>query len=145
MRSPDDGLRALIRTHLPAAHWTTVESGALSPGTPDLEGCLDGVVSWVECKATSGWRVHLRPAQVGWHTRRARAGGRSFVAVRRRAAAGPRRGAAVDELWVLVGRAAPLLLDAGINAPSLEPLLLGRTVGGPARWDWPRVAGWLFD
>ena len=34
-RAPSDGgLRPLLRRHLPRVHWTTVESGALAPGTP---------------------------------------------------------------------------------------------------------------
>lgn len=144
MRAPDDGLRALFRQHLRRVHWTTVESGALAPGTPDSEGCLRGVVTWVEYKATDGWRVSLRPEQVGWHLRRARAGGRSVVVVRRRHPGGPRRGPAVDELWVFRGRAVRMLDEERIDFPALYDDLLLRCSGGPAAWDWDVVERQLF-
>lgn len=139
MRAPDDGLRALFRAHLPAVHWTTVESGALAPGTPDSEGCHGGVSFWVEYKATDAWRVALRPEQVGWHLRRARAGGRSLIAVRRRHPGGPRLGAPADELWLLSGRAAALLTEHRLDSPALEGLRLSVMDGGPARWSWART------
>lgn len=126
-RAPSDGgLRPLLRRHLPRVHWTTVESGALAPGTPDCEGCWRGTAFWIECKATAAWAVRIRPEQVGWHLRRARSGGRSFILTRRSTVRGE------DELWLHPGADAARLQDAGLRAAG--PLLVSE--GGPAGWDW---------
>lgn len=134
----DGGLRPLLRRHLPQVHWTTVESGALAPGTPDLEGCIDGVSFWIENKQTAGWACTLRPEQVGWLLRRSRARGRCFVLTRRRCEEGPRR-AAADELWLHPGASATLLRAGGLRQADA----LGRWEGGPARWDWNHLLGLL--
>lgn len=138
--SPDGGLRALLRRHLPRVHWQSVESHGTGRGTPDVEGCHDGVSFWVECKATSGWSVTLRPEQVAWHLRRARAGGRSFVAVRRAARGGPRNPAA-DELWLLRGSAARELRSGGLRwaGDDRGGALVGCWSQGPSAWDWEDV------
>lgn len=151
--SSDDGLRPLFHANV-AADWQAIETGMVGRGIPDSNFCLKaphrGVEGWLECKWTDGWSVTLRPEQVAWLTRRARAGGRVFVAVRRHHAGGPRRGPPADELWLLGGGSAVELLRDGLRpfltlpalATSTAPrgALLGRWSGGPRAWDWAAVA-----
>lgn len=147
--SDDGGLRGLFRDNLPRFHWQSVETGMTGRGVPDSNFCAPpGIEGWVEFKQTEEWAVTLRPEQVGWLCRRARAGGRVFVAVRRWPAASRRREAA-DELWLLAGAAARELLDYGLpggprcplDASRLPPgAFLSVWPGGPARWDWDAVA-----
>jgi hypothetical protein len=139
MRQPDDGLRALFHKHLPHPRdLQDVEVGMRDRGVPDLNGCVEGSEFWIEMKATSGWLVDLRPEQIGWLVTRARHGGRVFVAVRRRASAGPRKGVGVDELWLLDGSYARELRAGGLRgAPRLA--LLGLWPNGPKVWDWSEV------
>lgn len=140
MASDDGGLRGLFRSHLRQhADMQAVETGLIAAGVPDLNYCASGAEGWIEMKQTDGWAVTLRPEQVGWLCRRARAGGRVFVAVRRWHDGGPRRGPAADELWLLAGRFAPDLKTMGLEWASSSPALLGRWHGGPARWDWLAV------
>lgn len=132
----DGGLRSLFRDYVPA-DWCTVETGMTAQGVPDSNFCAQGVEGWVEYKQTTGWAVTLRTEQIGWITRRCRAGGRVFIAVRRRTLGGARTEAA-DELWLCRGSYAPDLKLNGLReAP--QDALLGRWTGGPSRWDWPAV------
>jgi hypothetical protein len=135
--SIDGGLRALFRAHLPAFHIVTIETGGTGRGIPDLEYCYQGKTGWIECKSTAGFAVDLRPEQVAWLSRRARAGGRAFVAVRRRHGGGPRKGSPADELYIIPGSRA-----AELKAHGLNHRLLGDCYGahGPARWSWDAVA-----
>ncbi len=114
MSKVDDGLRPIFRSRLSGMHWQAIESGLVERGIPDSNYCArtsvlgfedryPGIEGWIEYKATSNYTVDLRPEQVGWLTTRARHGGRVFVAVRRRATAGPRGGAADDELHLFSG------------------------------------------
>jgi hypothetical protein len=120
----DGNLRLLFRQNLPEMHWQSVETGAVGPGVPDSNYCYKGAEGWVEFKVTSGWAVTLRPAQIGWLLRRARAGGRVFVAVRQR-----------DTLWLAAGGAAVALREAGLRgAPTL-----GHWEGGPSQWPWTKI------
>lgn len=135
----DGGLRRLFQRHLPDADWQSIET-PVSRGVPDINGCLYGQEFWIEFKLTSGWAVGLRPEQVAWLVRRARAGGRVFVAVRRRCLTGARRKAA-DELWLLPGAAAREILDRGLRETNL---VLGTWAGGPVRWDWDGVRAVLM-
>jgi hypothetical protein len=130
----DDGLRRLFRQHLVGVHWASIETGITEPGVPDLNGCSQGVEFWVECKATSGWTVTLRPEQIGWLDRRTRAGGRTFVAVRRHCSAGAHRSMA-DEIWLYPGHVARRLELLGLKG--LRPY--AHFTGGPANWDWERL------
>jgi len=77
-------------------------------------------------KRADGWRVRLRTEQIGWLRRRARLGGRCFVAVRR----------AGSELYLYSGADAGLLFKEGIRG-SAVPLV--RLEGGEAQWDWSVV------
>lgn len=138
----DGDLGALIQRHLPGPHWQRIETGGTGRGIPDINGCLDGVEVWVENKITDGWQVPLRPEQIGWIHRRARAGGRVFVLTRRTVVAGPRRGAAADDLYLHAGRDVVDLAQRGLQQGP-RPLL--HSSGGPARWNWASVRDWLFD
>lgn len=136
---PDDGLRKLFHDNLRAGwHWQTIETGMTSKGVPDSNYCCRGFDGWVEMKATKEWAVTLRPEQVGWLDRRARNGGRVFVAVRRHCTAGPKRPAA-DELWLCSGHYARELKDHGLRGCP-PAAVLGVWPGGPGAWGWDEVA-----
>ena len=137
-RSPDDGLRAELHSHLRAGwHWQAVETGGTGLGIPDSNFCgPGGAEGWVECKATEAWSLSLRTEQVGWLCRRAHVGGRVWIATRRRHDGGVIRGAAVDELWLHWGGWARELEAGGLRA--VEPA--GVWSGGPSGWDWSGVA-----
>ena len=139
---PDDGLRALICENLrvidgDAVHWTPIETALTVSGVPDLEGCWRGVQVWPECKRATNWAMRINEFQVGWLRRRERAGGRTFVVVRRH---GQARGTGYDEIWIYRGVNADILRLRGLRG---HPPLL-RLEGGPARWDWDRVGRVLF-
>lgn len=150
-QKPDDGLRAIIRRSI-AAHWTTIETGAVQGGVPDLNGLLPFGVNlrppvevWLECKSTDAWAVTFRPLQVGWLTTRVRMGGRAFVAVRRRHGGGPRRGPPSDELWLVDGAYAADLQVRGLQDMALAGVL-GMWHGGETGWNWPQFEAILrFD
>lgn len=136
----DGRLHEIFRERIPDAHWQRIESGGLGRGTPDLNGCLDGVEAWVENKLTLGWVVasmRSRAPQVGWLERRRRAGGRCFIAVRQ---TGKRR----DALWLLSSGAGRSLLDGARLDELPRDLVLGRFEGGPALWGWSLVRKVLF-
>jgi hypothetical protein len=138
-RSPDDGLRSILRARLPMVQWTSIETGMTQGGVPDLEGCYQGAQTWVECKATRAWAVKFSSSeQVGWHLRRAREGGSSWIAVRRRHEGGPRLGPPVDELWLVPGREA---LGLSVNGLNDGWMFWG---GSPSRWDWGSILDRLF-
>jgi len=120
----DGGLRKLFHSKLRGFHWQTIESGLTGRGVPDSNFCGNGIEGWVEFKKTAVWAVGLRPEQIGWHLKRARAGGRTFIAVRRIHEGGPRKGPPVDQLWIFPGRMAEELATTGIaeehrNIPSV--------------------------
>lgn len=111
----DGGLRKIFRTKLRQFHWQAIETGGTGLGIPDSNYCVDGLEGWVEYKKTHGFAIGLRPEQVGWHMKRARAGGLTTIAVRRQTEAGPRKGPAVDQLFMFPGAWADRLDDEGIN------------------------------
>lgn len=125
----DGGLRPLFRLHLPVAHWSTIETGAVARGVPDAEYCFKGgVQGWVEFKACRrGWAVRMRPEQVAWLTRRARYGGRAWVAVRRLAGC--------DDLYLYRAADAALVLANGCRCG----VHVVHMQGGPGRWNWSTV------
>jgi len=127
----DGGLSAIFRRHLPEAHWQSVETSGTGRGVPDLNYCLDGREGWIELKLVSGWRIpSMRPEQVAWAERRARAGGRVFLAGRKGGA-----------LWLWdASLAARALIDGG-DVREVPALLRG--LGGPARWPWAAIAALL--
>lgn len=122
--STDGGLRTLFRTHFRDWQWTSIETGAVSPGTPDAEFCApSGCAGWVEYKQTSGWKVTFQPLQVPWVHRRWRLGGRVFVAVRRKK----------DYLYVIPGEKILELEERGVR--DFVPI---QGVGA-RNWDWAEV------
>lgn len=145
----DGGLRQLFRNHLRRGfHWQSVETVLVSQGVPDSNYCCraddghgPGREGWVEYKQTTGWAVTLRTEQIGWLTRRALTGGRVFIAVRRQNEGGPRRGASVDELWLLDGGRARELKAAGLRS---TVGVLGVWRYGPEGWDWEAVRALLL-
>jgi hypothetical protein len=128
----DGHLRKLFRENLPGFHWLSVETGATASGAPDSNYCGGGFEGWIEFKLATGWRVHVRPMQVGWLERRARAGGRVFVAVRRKVGK-------IDSLYLFDGLDVNLLRLNGLQGTPA----LGIWDGGPGRWDWAEVNGIL--
>jgi len=137
----DGGLRKLFQARLPHVHWCSVETGSTGRGIPDSNGCIDSHEFWVEFKATENYSVELRPEQVGWLLRRTRAGGRTFIAVRRKHDGGKRKGKPVDELWLYSGAAAKVLSELGLNKTYVQTL--GIWSKGPAEWNWHTVGWWL--
>lgn len=132
----DGNLRQIFKDHLPEAHWQPIET-MIGRGIPDVEYCFPGGLSgWIENKKTTGWAVEISSGQIAWLERRARAGGRCFVAVRRQGSA---RGQARDELWLFRGADARNLLLGGLK----ETQPLGLYTGGPAKWSWPLIKGFL--
>lgn len=126
----DGGLRKLFIRHLPDAQWTSIETGATAQGVPDAEYCFpQGLQGFVEHKRTLGWAVTVRPEQVGWLKRRARMGGRCFIAVRQ-------LGTGRDDLWLIRGEHASLVAKEGLSSTSFPSVSMGH---GPDRWDWDLV------
>lgn len=145
MSDIDGGLRKLFRDHLPQLHWTSIETGGTGQGVADSNYLAPGGrEGWVEYKQTEGWTVTLRPEQVSWLDRRHRLGGRAWIAVRRRAKAGPRRGPPVDELHVFHAGLAREAKSGGLRHPEVAAAALVLR-GGPSRWDWVAVLGLLLQ
>lgn len=137
----DGGLWGVISERMRHVHFQRIETGGTGRGIPDVNGCLGGVEVWLELKATDAWSVGIRPEQIGWAERRLRAGGRVFLATRRRTEGGPRKGAAVDELWIHRGQDIRHVSDLGLRGGP-PPLLVSG--GGPSVWPWPTVEKLLF-
>jgi hypothetical protein len=147
----DGGLSDLFRKNLPGFHFQRIETGGTGRGIPDTNYALTGgITGWIEYKWTDGWAVTLMPEQIGWLMRRARMGCRGWIAVRKQTPEGPRRGRAVDLLYMVPGEWAALAADHGLRR--LEAFLrpdgsgMGpwRWGGGPANWDWAAVRGLLI-
>jgi hypothetical protein len=132
--SRDGGLRGLFAAFIKRAHWCPVETWSTGQGVPDANYCLEGSEGWIEFKLTEANAVALAPEQVGWIERRTRAGGRCFVAVRRKCVAGPRR-VARDELQMFRGKDVRVLSTKGLVGA--QPI--GIWTGGPKNWDWSMV------
>lgn len=130
--SRDGGLRALYRIHLPHVHWVSVESPLTVQGIPDTNYCYGNIEGWIENKIVrSGDKVKMQPAQPAWMERRARNGGRVFIAVR-----WPQN---ADTLYLLKPEAGRLLL-LGHGLRSLPAAtVLGCWKGGPAEWQWAKI------
>jgi hypothetical protein len=147
----DGGLRELLRGCVPTFHWTSVETGATARGVPDSNYLASGgIEGWVECKRTRAgrdtYRVEIQPEQAAWHHRRARLGGRSWIAVRRVVGR-------EDQLWMVPGGWALEIRRVGLRA-AWDGLITGAGalpgpswggvwLGGPAGWDWAAVAACL--
>lgn len=125
----DGGLSKEFQKNI-RAHWQRIETGGTGLGIPDLNYCVIGKEGWIELKHTTSWKVRVRPDQCAWAERRARAGGRIFMAVRQ-------QGAGRDDLWMLSSDA-PRLLLKGMRLDLLPgSLVFYHGVGRP--WDWDRI------
>ena len=120
----DGDLRRIFREKFPEWHWTSIETGAVSPGTPDAEFCNpQGTSGWIEYKKADHWKVYFQPLQIPWIHKRARMNGRVFVAVRR----------AKDSLYVIPGSRVLELEENGLK--EFEPI----SGKGIRKWDWAEV------
>lgn len=123
-------MRKIFRVRLPGIHWTTVESPHTEPGIPDSNGCEVGIEFWLELKRAVGNRIpSLKIEQVGWLTRRHKAGGRTFIAVRKRSALDG------DQLFLFSGEFSSVLREKGLAAA----LTLFIGTGGPSKWNWESI------
>ena len=138
----DGGLRPTFHEMLKSGFdWQAIETGGTGKGIPDSNFChRECGDRWIEFKATDGWVVDLSPEQIGWHKKRARYGGKTFIAVRRHHGGGPRKGHPVDQLWLYHGAAAELLKRDGIRGSEDKPYFIGVWHGGKARWAWDEIA-----
>jgi hypothetical protein len=134
----DGHLRSLFQQAIPQFHWQSVETWSTGQGVPDCNFCGLGKEGWIEFKLTAAWRVTISPEQVGWAERRMRAGGKVFVAVRRKNLGGPKLGKPVDELWLFDAQAARVLIRSGLPDVPFN-FRLGKWSGGPSGWDWLKV------
>lgn len=132
----DGGLRKLFHLHLRHFDWQAIETGGVGKGIPDSNYCCKGIEGWVEFKRTETWVVGLSPQQIGWHMRRSRAGGRTFIAVRRKYAGGPRKGIPVDQLLLYPGALAQTLMAGGFDQGGHALCFCQK---GPAKWDWGQI------
>ncbi|SRR5712691_9338895 len=125
---PRDGsLRVEFRKHLREAQWTSIETGLTEGGVPDSHYIFaGGVEGWIEHKKAAANAVVFQPLQVGWLSRRARLGGRCFVAVRQ---------TRTDDLYLFDGADAAAIQSGGLRGASP----LGRWGGGPSGWNWTQV------
>lgn len=74
-------LRYLVKLHI-----TRIEN-AVGSGTPDVEGCFNGVQFWWELKVGSvdkkgNVKVSFRPTQIPWLKRRCLVGGKAFAIIK---------------------------------------------------------------
>lgn len=79
MYQTEKTLYQAMKKNLPRVHWQRVETGALSTGVPDVNGCWQGSEFWVELKIGVIQSVKLSPQQCAWHMRRASSGGVSWI------------------------------------------------------------------
>jgi len=135
----DGDLRSLFHDNLPEFDWAVIETGPTTPGVPDANAAGHGVEFWIEMKATKSYSVRFQQFQVAWIHRRVRAGGRVWIAVRRSHGGGPRRGPAVDELWLVSGRHVLGLEEEGLFQLAMYNVIAGSWAEGPSRWDWSAV------
>jgi hypothetical protein len=130
----DGGLRAEFRSRFHGYQWTSIETFTL-PGVPDSEYCSpQGAQGWVEFKRATAWKVTFEPFQPAWIDRRARYGGRIWVAVRRKPPA--KRWAGLDELWMIPGSEVLRLAHEGLRVFN-NSYIMGSI--GPASWNWELV------
>lgn len=131
----DGGLRPIFHARIKRCQWTAIETGGISFGVPDSEYCFeDGISGWVEFKKADGWRVPTlknNPLQIAWIARRARLGGRVWVAVRR--VKGDR-----DNLYLVNGVWVVKLAEGGILSVPVT-----RFDGGECGWDWDQIRATL--
>ena len=68
-----------IKDNMPDVFFTRLESWA-SPGVPDVYGCKDGIMFFLELKtSTKVNKSKMSPFQKSWHFSHSLQGGRSFI------------------------------------------------------------------
>lgn len=134
----DGGLTKLFIARLSDFHWQAVESGGTGQGVPDANYCANRTEGWVEMKVTGTNSLPTLTAhQVAWAERRGRAGGRVFLAVRKKHEGGARLGAPIDHLVLFnASQSARTILEHGMNMAT--PLYVS-PAKGPKSWDWEEV------
>jgi hypothetical protein len=142
MGKADNGLRLIFRQYMrEGMFWTTVETGLTAAGVPDSNYLArGGIEGWLELKACEANAVKVRAEQIGWHSRRARYGGRSWFGIRKQHAGGKRLGVAIDELYMVAGCYAQELSEEGLDCG--RALFMGG--GGPPCWQWRKAHGLLI-
>ncbi|HEY1249069.1 MAG TPA: hypothetical protein VGE97_08790 [Nitrososphaera sp.] len=129
----DGGLRQIFRHSIAEWQWTSVETAGTASGVPDSEFCATcGITGWIEFKQTNKFYVQIKPLQVKWIDRRARMGGRVWIAVRRIPKAA--KWGDVDELWLMKGDQAQALFHGG-----LENISGHCWKGGPKTWNFDEI------
>lgn len=130
----DGGLRILFKQRMAHAHWQSIETWGIASGVPDAEYCFpEGIQGWIEFKGTGTNSVVIRPAQIAWAERRARVGGRIWLAIRLKCPKGPKR-SAQDALFLYPGEDMREVLKNGLRiAPR------GYWNGGVRNWDWDAI------
>jgi hypothetical protein len=136
----DGDLRNMFRSKLTEFHWVSIESTLTGAGIPDANYCYNGYEGWVEFKRASATAVAIDKLQVAYHERRARVGGHTFLAVRLFSEAGPRRGAARDELFIYRGTD---IRQVFLNGLRITPI--HHSLGGPSRWNWSEIKNILIS
>lgn len=124
----DGGLRSTFREHLPLVHWVPVETGLTMSGVPDHNGCYASSEFWVEYKNAPTGRIKKNkttPFQISWHERRARSGGRTFLAARWG-----------EAIHLYRGEDIRVIYTEGLGRTDLA-LLIGH--GGPSKWNWEAI------
>lgn len=140
MTKIDGGLRPLFRERLPEFMWTSIETGGTGRGIPDSHylapGRPLGIDGWIEFKVCDHWIIKsYKPEQAGWLYRRARMGGRTWIAVRQYQGG-------QDILWLVHGIFARELKSGGLRHEVIEASS-AKWTGGPSRWAWGQVAQFL--
>jgi len=125
----DGELRQIFRKHLPTILWVSIESASTEQGIPDMFYCASGCTGWLENKCAQANAVKISKMQIAWHERYARAGGRSFIAVRRISVL--RR----EALFIYPGTALRQLEAEGLVLPTRFCW-----IGKPSAWDWRAIS-----
>jgi hypothetical protein len=125
---PDGELRRIFRVNLQRFDWVSIETPGTGRGVPDCNYCCEGKEGWVEMKKVKGWKVDVRPEQIGWAERRLRHGGKVFCAVRKK-----------DALWLFSGWDLRHLTSRRVT----EAVPLGYWDGGQSCWGWGEIAAIL--
>lgn len=126
MSNTESELYQILRRHLPMLDMCRIETD-MGDGVPDV----NHVHGWTELKTTNGWKVQLRPAQIGWISRRVRRGGRVTVVVRQ-------QGSGRDSLWVVPGSLVRELAEGGLHRMETD-LSVTQQDGCPDEWDWGAI------
>lgn len=133
--SIDGGLRKEFHKRIKPCRWTAIETGGVSPGTPDSNYCLPGgIEGWIEFKLTDtsdNMRWSWQPGQFSWAKAQVSVGGRWLLGVRRRTAL-------VDQLWMFTLRDVE---QNGMPINKLNEMPTNNCYGfvRPSTWDWLRV------